>query len=96
MVLDAIYRGNLSIELLKFPNNPEYKQNQEKVSSMIDALKQNLSEEDRKRLDQLLDQYLISLSIESEACFRAGFSAGLELQREVAKELRDMEISESS
>ena len=88
MILDAIFRGDLSIDNFPYPTEPDYKQAAAKVSAMTAELKQKLSPEDFALLEQLLNQINAAQYLESTACFRTGFAVGLELQREIEQELR--------
>ena len=87
MILEAIFRGDLSIDNFSYPTDSEYRQTAATVSSMTGKLKEKLSPEDFALLEQLLNQINATQYLESIACFRTGFAVGVELQREIEQEL---------
>ena len=90
MVLDAIFQGTFSVESFSRPKNPEYKEITKKIEIQIDKIKQTLGPENSHLLDELLNQVYASQYMEAEACFRGGFAAGMELQKEAALELESL------
>ena len=90
MVLDAIFQGAFSVESFSHPKNPEYKEITKKIEIQIDKLKKTLGPDSSQLLDELLNQVYASQYMEAEACFRGGFAAGMELQKEAALELQSM------
>ena len=87
MVLDAIFQGTFSVESFSRPKNLEYKEITKKIEIQIDKIKQTLGPENSHLLDELLNQVYASQYMEAQACFRGGFAAGMELQKEAATEL---------
>ena len=92
MILDAIFRSDLSIDNFPYPTEPDYKQAATKVSTMTAELKQKLSLEDFALLEQLLNLINAAQYLESTACFRTEFAVGVELQKEVKEVLDEILI----
>ena len=83
MILESIFRGNLSPTDLVYPSDPEYKQLRHEVVELSDQLYQTLTPSQQELLEQLIHTIYSANLIESESYFSFGFSLGLELQREV-------------
>ena len=90
MVLDAIFQGTFSVESFSRPKNPEYKEITKKIEVQIENIKKILGPDNSQQLDELLNQVYASQYMEAEACFRGGFAAGMELQKEAALELESL------
>ena len=90
MVLDAIFQGTFSVESFSRPKNPEYKEITKKIEVQIGKIKSILGPDNSQLLDELLNPVYASLYMEAEACFRGGFAAGMDLQKEAALELQSL------
>ena len=88
MILESIFRGNLSPTDLVFPTDPEYKQLSHQVVDLSDQLYQTLTSPQQELLEQLLHTIYSANLIESESYFSFGFSLGLERQREIQEQLQ--------
>ena len=91
MVLESICRGNFSPPDFMNPNDPEYRERNGEVCSLLKTLQSQLSEAQYRLVDKLVAKIYSAQSIECESYFKLGFSAGLELQREAAECLKCLE-----
>ena len=87
MILESMFRGNLSPTDLVYPSDPEYNQLSHQVVELSDQLYQTLTPPQQGLLEQLLHTIYSANLIESESYFSFGFSLGLELQREIQEQL---------
>ena len=87
MILESIFRGNLSPTDLVYPSDPEYKQLSHQVVDLSDQLYQTLTPPQQELLEQLLHTIYSANLIESEAYFTFGVSVGVQLQREIQDQL---------
>ena len=87
MILESIFRGNLSPTDLVYPSNPEYKQLSHHVVNLTDQLYQTLTPPQKDLLEQLIHTIYSANPIESETFFSFGFSLGVDLQREITAQL---------
>ena len=87
MILESIFRGNLSPTDLVYPSDPEYKQLRHEVVELSDQLYQTLTPSQQELLEQLIHTIYSAQLIEAEAYFSFGFSAGIQLQREIQEHL---------
>ena len=90
MILESIFYGNFFPVEHICPNSPEYRKATQSVVTILDQLSQKLSKEDFDTVQDLLSQASTVHCLESEECFKVGFSAGLHLQRETEDALRCM------
>ena len=88
MILESIFRGNLSPTDLVYPSDPEYKQLSHQVVDLSDQLSQTLTPPQQELLEQLIHSIYSANLIESESYFSFGFSLGLELQHECQAQLQ--------
>lgn len=88
MVFDEIFRGNFSMEDLSYPSDPEYKNLSGQIAEQADNLKSILGEDKTALLDDMLNQMYSLQLMEAEACFKAGFAIGMEVQRECVQQLK--------
>lgn len=87
MIMEAIFRGNLSLDTLSYPHNPEYQDVNIRVGEKILQIKELLGPENAILMDTILKDIYTAQLIESEACFKAGLAIGVKLQKEVEQEL---------
>ena len=87
MILDDIFRGSFSMEDLTYPKNPEYKQLSGQISEQLDIVKSAIGEENKPLIEDLLNRIYSLQLMETEACFKAGFAIGMEVQRECSQQL---------
>ncbi len=87
MILEAIFRGNLSAVDLVCPTDPEYKQLNHEAAELTEQLSSSLSLADKALLNKLISTICSTHLIETESHFAFGFSAGMELQREAAEKV---------
>ncbi len=87
MILEALFRGNLSPADLVHPTNPEYKKLNCEICVLQDQLLPHLSQENRKLLADLLAKIYTAQTIESEAYSAFGFAIGIEAQEEIQEQL---------
>lgn len=91
MILEQLFRGNFTPLDLVTPTDPEYETANQKVCDLTDQLREKLSSEDRKLLEDLIAQIYTAQCMESEALFQFGFAAGVRLQAEVAEQMDRMQ-----
>mgnify|MGYP003363307600 CR=1 FL=1 len=89
MVLDAIYKGEFLPCESSMEGNPRHKQAGKEIEQILEALRNDLSEEDLALVDRMLEQTLIVCDTECSDAFQYGFSAGLMLMQEVQTVLRN-------
>lgn len=87
MILDDIFRGSFSMEELTYPTTPEYKQMSSQISDQLDKVKSVIGEENKPLIEDLLNRIYSLQLMETEACFKAGFAIGMEVQRECSQQL---------
>ena len=87
MVLNSIFQGTFSVESFSRPKDPEYKELTKSIDELSLKVKELLGEKNSGLVDDLLNQVYASQYLEAQACFRGGFAAGMELQKEAATEL---------
>lgn len=92
MVLDAIFQGTFSVESFSRPKDPEYKELRKSIDELSFRVKDLLGTENSRLLDELLSQVYAAQYMEAEACFKGGFSAGLQLQRESTELLQSLNL----
>lgn len=82
-LLSELYLGRLQPDGCITPQDPEYRLLNRQISQMMEACKVKLSEADCMMLEELLDLYGRSHSMECEATFLYGFKMGALLMLEV-------------
>ena len=87
MLLEELFRGNLSAVDLVYPADPEYRQLNEEALELSVQLQHELSPAHKELLDQLTNTIYSAQLIESEAYFTFGVSIGVQLQREIQEQL---------
>ncbi len=88
MLLEELFRGNLSPVDLVYPADPEYKQLSKEALDLSVQLQHELSPAHKTLLDQLTNAIYSAQLIECESYFTFGFSAGIQLQREIQDQLQ--------
>ena len=88
MILESIFRGNLSAVDLVCPTDPEYKQLSQEVVDLNDHLSNILSPEGKAILDQMIGKIYSAQLLETETYFTFGFAAGAEMQREILRHIQ--------
>ena len=88
MILESIFRGNLSAVDLVYPDNPEYKRLSQEVVDLNECLGSILSPEGKEILDQMIGKIYSAQLIETETYFTFGFAAGAEMQREILQHIQ--------
>ena len=91
MILEAIFRGNLSAVDLVCPTDPEYKKLNHEAMELTEKLTESMSPADKALLNKLISTIYSSQLIETENYFTFGFSAGMELQREILNKVHLLE-----
>ena len=84
MILESIFRGNLSAVDLVYPDDPEYKRLNQEIVALCDQLSSTLTPENREILNQIINKIYSAQLIETESYFTFGFSMGMELHKEVS------------
>ena len=88
MILESIFRGDLSAVDLVCPTDPEYKQLSQEVVDLNDRLSNILSSESKEILEQMIGKIHSVQLLETEAYFTFGFAAGAEMQREILRHMQ--------
>ena len=88
MILEAIFRGNLSAVDLVCPTDPEYTQLNHEAIELTEKLTTSMSPGDKALLNKLISTIYSAQLIEAESYFTFGFSAGMALQKEAADKSR--------
>ena len=88
MLLESIFRGNFSPLDLVVPDDPDYKKLNLEICTLRDQLAGKLSQADCALLDTIIQNIYSAQLIECETYFTFGMSAGLQLQKEAAEQLR--------
>ncbi len=88
MILEEMFRGNFTPLDLVSPTDPDYHAANERAADLTDQLSAQLSPDQKKLLDALLDQIYTAQCLESEAFFAFGFAAGVQLQKEVKEQMK--------
>ena len=87
MILEEIFRGNFTPLDVVSPADPEYWAANQKAADLTEALIKQLPPEQKKLLDELLEQIYTAQCRESEAFFSFGFASGVQLQKEVKEQM---------
>ena len=88
MILGSLFYGNFSPVEQVYPENPEYREALKSVEVLMQQLSRKLPPEDYQTVECILSHYSTAESIECEAHFKFGFSAGLTLQQEAQSQLQ--------
>ena len=88
MILEAIFRGNLSAVDLVCPTDPEYKKLNHEAMELTEKLTESMSPADKALLNKLISTIYSAQLIETESYFTFGFSAGMALQKEAAEKIK--------
>ncbi len=88
MILEEIFRGNFTPLDVVSPTDPEYWAANQKAADLTEALIKQLQAEQKKLLDELLEQIYTAQCRESEAFFSFGFASGVQLQKEVKEQMK--------
>ncbi len=88
MILESIFCGSFCPAEQVYPENPEYREALKTIEALLQQLSRRLSPEDYQVVEAILSHYGTAESIECEAHFKFGFSAGLALQQEAQAQLR--------
>ena len=83
MILESIFRGNLSAVDLVCPTDPEYKQLSQEVVDLNDRLSHILSPEGKEILNQMIGKIYSAQLLETETYFTFAFAAEAEMQCEI-------------
>lgn len=83
MILESMFRGDFAPVEQVYPEESEYREALKSIEALMQLLSQKLSPEDYQMVETILAHYGTAESIECEAHFKFGFSAGLTLQKEV-------------
>ena len=94
MILESMFRGNFAPMDLLYPSDPEYKKLNQEVCNLVDRLKENLSPENQSALDEMLRKIYTAQCIECESYFCFALAVGMQLQKEIQKQLRCLEVTE--
>lgn len=82
-ILEELYRGNLNPQEQMVPTIPEYRLLNRKISYLMEELKQRLSEDDFKAIEEILDLNGESNSMLTSEAFVQGFRMGALMMMEV-------------
>ncbi len=93
MILEALFRGNLSPPDIVYPADPKYKKLNQEICELQDQLIPHLSENDQKLLNELIGKIYATQTIESEAYFAFAIVIGLQLQKEVNEMLQRLDVT---
>ena len=88
MILEEMFRGNFTPLDVVSPTDPEYWAANQKAADLTEALIKQLPPEQKKLLDELLEQIYTAQCCESEAFFSFGFASGVQLQKEVKEQMK--------
>ncbi len=88
MILEEMFRGNFNPLDLVSPTDPDYQAASKKAADLTAQLRSQLSIEQKKVLDALLNQIYTAQSLESEAFFSFGFASGVQIQKEVRDQMK--------
>ncbi len=83
-----MFRGDFAPVEQVYPEDSEYREALKSIESLMQQLSQKLSPEDYQTVETILSHYGTAESIECEAYFKFGFSAGLTLQQEAQSQLQ--------
>ena len=90
MILESIFRGNLSAVDLVYPDDPEYKRLNQEIVALCDQLSSTLTPENREILNQIINKIYSAQLIAAESYFTFGFSLGAEMQKEIIWQLSSL------
>ena len=91
MILEAIFSGDFSIETFSRPEDPEYQKLCKEISDLLDTIEQQ-DPHQAEIVKELLSKVYDAQYLEAIHMFKIGFSAGMTLQQEVGKLLRENHI----
>ena len=91
MILESLFYGNFSPVEQVYPEDPEYRKALKNIELLMQQLYKTLPPEDYQKVEEILSLYGTAESIECEAHFKFGFSAGLTLQQEAQSQLQYLE-----
>jgi hypothetical protein len=83
MILDAIYSGEIYPAETVVCKSTAYQEAKKSADEAVDYFEQNLSKQDYKRLDALLDDLALAHSEENGEHFKYGFALGMRLMQEI-------------
>ena len=89
MILESIFCGSFCPAEHVYPEDPKYREELKNIESLLQQLSQKLPPEDYQIVESILSHYGTVESIECEAHFKFGFSAGLTLQQEAQSQLQN-------
>ncbi len=87
MILESIFRGNLSVVDLVCPTDPEHKQLSQEVVDLNERFSNMLSLEGKEILKQMIGKIYSAQLIETETYFTFGFSIGAGMQSEILNQI---------
>ena len=82
MILESIFCGSFCPAEHVYPEDPKYRKALKNIELLMQQLYKTLPPEDYQKVEEILSLYGTAESIECEAHFKFGFSAGLTLQQE--------------
>ena len=91
MILESIFSGSFYPAEQVYPEDPEYRTSLKNIEILMQQLYKTLPPEDYQKVEEILSLYGTAESIECEAHFKFGFSAGLTLQQEAQSQLQYLE-----
>ena len=91
MILESIFRGNLSAVDLVYPDDPEYKRLSQEVVVLCELLSSKPTAENKEILNQIINKIYSAQLIEAESYFTFGFSLGTEIQKEIIQQLSSLQ-----
>ncbi|MGG0825152.1 DUF6809 family protein [Paenibacillus turicensis] len=81
-LIEQLYNGTLSPDEAGMSNNPKYREISHQISEYLQTWRSNHSEAEWQQLEQLLDLYAQTHSMELTATFTNGFRLGAGLMVE--------------
>ncbi len=88
MILESIFRGNFAPLDLVVPDDPDYKKLNLEISAQRDQLAARLTRDECTLLDNMVRNIYTAQLMECESYFTFGLSAGMQIQKEAAAQLR--------
>ena len=88
MILESLFYGNFSPVEQVYPEDPENREALKSIEVLMQQLAKKLPPEDYQKVEEILSNYGTAESIECEAHFKFGFSAGLALQQELQTQIQ--------
>lgn len=82
-ILRELYNGNISPQSKPIPKDSKYRELQNDLGELADSLAQQLNDEDKQALDEIMTTWSNISTVNGEDCFIEGFRFGARMILEI-------------